>query len=226
MERLRLPFRVSGQVVKLSKRTTLWTSATMLAALVLAEWLSKLSVSLGLLYILPVVFAATVLSRSQILLAAIACAGLRGLFVTHESLLEQALRFSMATVAYAGCGLLMAEISRTRRVVLGHYARLRAEQWLRRRAERQLRLLAESSPAAILTVGNDGRILAANRATQEMLDLPENATLIGLPVRECLPVLDDALSASANLGDMRTSTSTWGRRLDGSPFPATTWFSV
>lgn len=226
MERLRLPFRVSGQVVKLSKRTTLWISAAMLAGLVFAEWRSQLSVSLGLLYILPVVFAATVLSRSQILLAAIACAGLRGLFVTHELMIEQALRFSMATVAYAGCGLLVAEISRTRRVVLGHYARLRAEQWLRRRAERQLRLLADSSPAAILTVGNDGRILAANRATQEMLDLPENATLIGLPVREFLPVLDDALSMSANLGDMRTSTSTWGRRLDGSPFPATTWFSV
>lgn len=226
MERLRLPFRVSGRIVKLSKRTTLWTSTAMLAVLVLAEWQSHLSVSLGLLYILPVVFAATVLSRSQIVLAAIACAGLRGLFVTNELMLEQALRFFMATIAYAGCGLLVAEISRTRRVILSHYAQLRAEQWLRRRAERQLRLLADSSPAGILTVAPDGRIVAANRATQEMLAVTDAEALIGQPVRGFLPVLDDALSMSASLGEMRTSTSTWGCRADGSPFPATTWFSA
>lgn len=226
MERLRLPFEIRGQVVKLSYGMTLWLSAAMLGALVFSEWYSHLGVSLGLLYILPVVLAATVLSRSQIVLAAVVCAGLRGLFVMDEQMVGQALRFFMATVAYAGCGLLVAEISRTRRVILGHYARLRTEQQLRRRAERQLRLLAESSPAAILTVASDGRIVAANRAAHEMLELEPGQTLIGEPVRFYLPMLGDALSVSASVDGMRTSTSTWGRRADGRSFPTTIWFSV
>lgn len=226
MDRLKLPFEVRGKVVKLSYGTTLWIAAAMLVILFVAEWYSHLGVSLGLLYILPVVVAATVLTRGQIVMAAIACAALRGIYVTSEREVEQLLRFIMATVAYAGCGLLVAEISRTRRVILGHYARLRAEQQLRRRAERQLRLLAESSPAAILTVAADGRIVAANRATQDMLALEPAQSLIGQPVREFLPVLHDALSVSATVDGMRTSTSTWGRRADGSGFPATIWFSV
>lgn len=226
MERLRLPFEIRGQVVKLGYGATLWLSLAMLGLLVISEWYSRLGVSLGLLYILPVVLAATVLTRRQIVMAAVACAGLRGLFVMNEQMVEQALRFFMATVAYAGCGLLVAEISRTRRMVFGHYARLRAEQQLRRRAERQLRLLAESSPAAILTVASDGRIVAANRAAHEMLDLEPEQSLIGRPVRQYLPVLNDALSVSANVDGMRTSTSTWGLRADGSSFPTTIWFSV
>ncbi|CAD0336705.1 PAS domain-containing sensor histidine kinase [Xanthomonas sp. WHRI 8391] len=226
MDRLRLPFKWRGQVVRLNRAPTLWASLAMLALLVLAEWYSHLGVSLGLLYILPVVLAATVLSRRNIVIAAVACAALRGLFVTEESLVEQALRFFMATIAYAGCGLLVAEISRTRRVILSHYVQLRAEQRLRRRLERQLRLLAESSPAALLTVAGDGRIVAANRAAHEILDMAEEGGLQGRAVRDFLPLLDDALSMSANLDGMRTSASTWGRRDDGSTFPATTWFSV
>jgi two-component system sensor kinase FixL len=226
MHRLRLPFEVRGQVVKLGYGATLWISGAMLALLVLLEWYSHLGVSLGLLYVLPVVLAATVMSRAQIVMAAIACAALRGLFVMNEGHIEQLLRFSMATMAYSGCGLLMSEISRTRRVVFGHYARLRAEQQLRRRAERQLRLLAESSPAAILTVARDGRIVAANRAAEDMLVPEPGGALLGQPVRDYLPVLHDALSVSASIGGMRTSTSTWGRRADGSAFPATIWFSV
>lgn len=226
MDRLRLPFTWRGQVVKLNRGPTLWISLAMLALLVWAEWYWAFNVSLGLLYILPVVLAATVLKRSHILVAAMACAALRGLFVMHETPLEQALRFFMATIAYAGCGLLVAEISRTRRVILQHYVQLRTEQRLRRRAERQLRLLAESSPAAILTVAGDGRIVAGNRAAHEILELPEEARLEGCQVGQFLPVLDDALRMSASLDGLRTSTSTWGRRADGSAFPATTWFSV
>ncbi|HET7796312.1 MAG TPA: PAS domain-containing sensor histidine kinase, partial [Nevskia sp.] len=111
MDRLKLPFEVRGKVVKLSYGTTLWIAAAMLVILFVAEWYSHLGVSLGLLYILPVVVAATVLTRGQIVMAAIACAALRGIYVTSEREVEQLLRFIMATVAYAGCGLLVAEIS-------------------------------------------------------------------------------------------------------------------
>ena len=223
MDRLRLPFKVRGQVVRLGRQATLRLSLAMLVALVLAEWHFSLDVSLGLLYILPMVLASTVLDYRQIVFAALACAALRGIFVAQETPLEQALRFTMASIAYAGCGLLVAGISRTRRVVLAHYARLRLEQRLRRRAERQLRLLAQSSPAAILTVASDGAVVAANRAAREMLDAED---LVGQPIGAYLPLLDNVLRASASLEHMRTSTDTWGRRAGGQAFPATTWFSV
>ncbi|MEE7566215.1 HAMP domain-containing histidine kinase, partial [Xanthomonas sp. Kuri4-3] len=78
----------------------------------------------------------------------------------------------------------------------------------------------------LLTVAGDGRIVAANRAAHEILDLAEQGELEGRAVRDFLPLLDDALSMSANLDGLRTSASTWGRRDDGTTFPATTWFSV
>ncbi|SEM40334.1 PAS domain S-box-containing protein [Pseudoxanthomonas sp. GM95] len=226
MDRLRLPLRWRGQLVKLNRAPTLWSALAMLVLLACIEaaWASE--VSLGVLYVLPVTLAATVLRRRQIVVVAIACAALRGMFVLDEAWIEQALRFAMASVAYAGCGLLVAEVSRTRRVVLRHYVQLRAEQRLRRRVERQLRLLADSSPAAILTVAGDGRIVAGNRAAHEILELPDGQALEGRQVRDFLPVLDDALHLSASVEGLRTSASTWGRRADGSAFPATTWFSA
>ncbi len=201
-------------------------AATVVALLAALEWVYDFDFSLGILYIFPVIVAATVLNRWQIVAAAIFCAWTRGLFTADETHLEHILRFCMATIAYTGCGLLIYQINDSRRVVLLHYARIRFEQKLRRRAEEQLRLMAESSPAAILTLSADGRILAANHAAHEMFGLSEHESLTQRPIRDFVSFFDEALRLPSDLGRIRTNTSTWAARADGTHFPASAWFSI
>jgi two-component system, LuxR family, sensor kinase FixL len=194
------------------------------SVLVLLEWHYDFDFSLGILYIFPVMIAATVLTRWQIVAAALFCAYTRGLFTADETHLEHMLRFCMASIAYMGCGLWIFQITESRRTVLMHYTRLRYEQRMRRRAQEQLRLLAESSPAAILTLDSGGVIVAANRAAETMLQ-PESE-LIGADIRRFMPLFYDALDLPSGIGDISTSANAWARRGDGTLVPATTWFSI
>jgi len=207
-----------------SRGQILITAAGMVGVLVALEWYFNLDFSLGILYIFPVMIAATVLTRWQIFLAAMFCAYTRGLFTADETQLEHLLRFCMATIAYTGCGLWIYQIADSRRNVLKHYSRLRYEQQMRRRAQEQLRLLAESSPAAILTVDSDGTILAANRAAETLLQ-PEEP-LAGQAVGRYIQVFQDALQLPSGIDHVSTSATAWARRGDGTMVPATTWFSI
>ncbi|MDE1176540.1 MAG: ATP-binding protein [Edaphobacter sp.] len=215
--RMRLP-RAS------SRSQILLTAAAMLCVLVTLEWYFDFDFSLGILYIFPVMIAATILTRWQIVFAAIFCAYTRGLFTADETHLEHVLRFCMATIAYTGCGLLIYQITDARRIVLKHYSRLRYEQGMRRRAQEQLRLLAERSPAAILTIDSEGLILAANRAAEHIFQSADPLT--GQPIARYMPVFHDALQLPAGLGDISTSATAWAKREDGTMVPTNTWFSL
>jgi PAS domain S-box-containing protein len=68
----------------------------------------------------------------------------------------------------------------------------------RRDAEQQLKVLIESSPAAILTVDSAGKILMANQAAHSLLGF-EPETLPGKPIGTFLPPL-----ASLPHGDQST----------------------
>lgn len=202
------------------------TAAAMIGLLALLEHRFALQFSLGVLYVFPIVLAATVMTRVQIVLLAAVCAYIRGLFLPQPSPLEEWLRFSMAVLAYAGIGLLIVEMSRNRRRVILHYAGLKMEQELRRKAEEQLQTLVQSSPAAILTVDHDGLIIAANRAAGEMFGLDKDADLIGQPLGLFVSALGNALKLPSGSRQMRTSAWTWARRADGTMFPIATWFST
>lgn len=208
------------------RKRMLAISACMLALLVILEWYSELDFSLGVFYVFPIMVAATVLSRLQVLIVAIVCAWIRGFFQPPLEAIELGLRFVMASLAYAGAGLLVVEMMRNRRIVLAHYAQLKLEKDLRYRAEEQLRLLADSSPAAILTVNADGKVLAANRSAHEMLGFAEQGSLIGQSVNGLLPIFENALSLSPGMRQVRTSASSWAKRRNGEVFPITTWFST
>jgi PAS domain S-box-containing protein len=196
----------------------------MVGVLVALEWYFNLDFSLGILYIFPVMIAATVLTRWQIFLAAMFCAYTRGLFTADETPLEHLLRFCMATMAYTGSGLWIYQIADSRRNVLKHYSRLRYEQQMRRQAQEQLRLLAESSPAAILTVDSDGTILAANRAAETLLQPDE--PLAGQAVGRYIHVFQDALQLPSVIDHVSTSATAWARRGDGTLVPTSMWFSI
>ena len=116
-----------------------------------------------MLYILPMMLGAVMLGPFEIAGLALVCASLRGRFDVPSSQAEAMLRFAFASLAYFASGLFVTALVRNRELVVEHLAKIQREQELRREAEQQLSVLVESSPAAILTLDQNGVILAANR---------------------------------------------------------------
>lgn len=216
-----------GQSVRTStsrRGPTLALAGLLLAAVVALEWWSQLQYSLGVLYVLPVMVAATVVGRREVVLAALGSAWVRSLFTPGLMPVEFWLRFTMAVLAYSGVGLLVVEISRHRRSVVTALGRLKLEQSMRQQAEAQLRDLADSSPAAILILNGRAEVLSANRAAHELLGF-DTGTLVGQPLAEHVPLLTQAL-AVREAPTLRASTTGWARRHGGQHFPVSVWLST
>ena len=107
-----------------------------------------------------------------------------------------------------------------RRLIVEHLEAFRRENDLRREAEEQLKTLAESSPAAILTIDGAGEVLAANRAANGLFAIPEDQTLRGRRIGRYLPVLADALQFQGGSSGLRTAAQCQARREDGEVFLA------
>src|SRR5262245_41409064 len=86
----------------IQRRRVLPLALVLLAGLALLERYYQLDFSLGIFYMIPVVLAASVLNRWQIVLFSVLCACTRGLFTPAASQLEFFLKFLMASTAYCG----------------------------------------------------------------------------------------------------------------------------
>jgi two-component system, LuxR family, sensor kinase FixL len=182
--------------------------------------------SLGIFYIIPMVMGATALPWSGIVALAVVCSALRSLFDIPSPHIEQLLRFIFATLAYASAGLLVATLIRNRELTIAHLANIRREQELRREAEEQLRILADSSPAAILTMDGKGVVLAANRAANTLFMIPSGESMKGRAIGRYLPVLEDALQVDPEPDGLRAAAQAQGQRENHEVFLASTWFSA
>ena len=90
-------------------------------------------------------------------------------------------------------------------------------------AEERVRVLIETSPAAILTVNEGGLIQLANQAATELL-APRDGNLIGEPIAAFLPELHHALRPEEG-PQFRASMQCRGHRGNGESFLAEVWFS-
>src|SRR4051794_11547575 len=187
----------------------------MIVTIAIADWQVGLDISLGFLYIVPMVLAAIVLRTRWLVFLAILCASLRGLLESPHSQVEAALRFVFAVAAYTTAGLFIAAAMRNRQ-----------EQSRRAEAEEQLKTLAESSPAGILTLDSRGVVLAANGALQELFGLTPGESLRGRNISHFLPLLADALQFDTGASPFRTAAQAQGKRQNGELFLADIWFST
>lgn len=220
------PQHADTVATRTSRLPALAIAATMLVALATLEWYSKLSFSLGIFYVFPMLVAGTVLTRTQVVIAAIVAALVRGQFTPWLGPLEFWLRFAMATIAYVGAGLLVVEMSERRRRLYRAYRHLRLEKNMRYRAENGLRLLAESSPAAIVTLNDRTEVVSANRAAAEILGYENENELVGRSLAVHVPIFLKALHKSPGGRPLRTSATSWAQRVNGQIFPITVWFST
>ena len=190
-----------------NRTPVLTVSAAIVAAIAVVDWWTKPYVSLGFLYLFPIMLAAAYLPRWFLALLGIGCAYLAEVF---SSLTPSFIRLTFETLALAGCGLFVGELIRNRRHNVESQARLKA--------------LVETSPAAIVTVDEHGSIELANHAAIQLL-APREGHLIGEPIAAFLPELHHAIRWE-EAPQFRASLQCLGHRGNGESFPASVWFST
>jgi two-component system, LuxR family, sensor kinase FixL len=184
------------------------------------------NLSLGLLYLFPILLAAIFLNRWQLLGVAVFCVGLRERLSPFPLDGDAAARSAMALVAFLGTGLFVGELYRNRQRAVEHGRQLEEQIRLRREAEEELRVLVESSPAAIVTIDAEGKVLLANGAAQRLL-VAESEVLQGQWIGRYLPTLASVLGAEPRLSSLyRTTLECIGRTGRGERFLAHVWFST
>ena len=185
-----------------------------------------ISISLGGLYIFPMLVAATIFSSRGTVALAVLCAVLRCCFDDSHFYYVYAVRFATSFVTYVISGLFVVAVMRNREMALEHLSLITREQRLRNEAQERLKTLIESSPAAILTLNQQGVVLAANHAANVLFGLEEDRTLEGYSIKPYMPVLIEALRLGTGGEAFRTSAQSQGRRQNGELFLADLWFST
>ncbi len=213
-------------------------------------------VPLGLLYLLPVALASTALQRSQVGLLAVVCTATAEFSDAYPWSWQLGVpRDLLYFTAYLAVGLYVSEALTIRRVQREHLQVVEAEAEARRSAEEQLRLLIASSPVAIVTSDESGRILEANDAAERIFwtegewteDEPgENSATVGgepgasqgetalttprllrgRPLVAFLPSLSRVSLDRAGQPPLRTMMQCQGSRANAERFLADVWFST
>ena len=190
-----------------NRNSVLVSSGAIIVVVALIDWRTKAYVSLGFLYLFPIIFVAAFIPRWVVIFLAASCAVLAEVF---SSLAPSLVRLAFETLALAGSGLFVSELIRNRRLTL--------------EGEMRLKALVETSPAAIVTIDGRGFIELANQAAGEML-APRDGILMGAPIAAFLPELHHALRWE-EAPQFRASMQCHGHRGNGELFTADVWFST
>jgi PAS domain S-box-containing protein len=209
-----------------SRNQLLIRAGVMVAIVALIDWRVDLNVSFGFLYLFPMLIVGYCLPRWQIAMVAGLCTFLPEWFgpfnwVPIDGIPRDIFMFS----AFFGTGLFAYESARNRKLTSQHVQEIEQEIELRREAEQQLKVLIESSPAAIVTLSSAGQILMANSAAHRLLGF-EPERLIGESINLFLPSLARVPPADESAPSFRTAMQCRGRRRDGEVFLADIWFST
>jgi len=202
-------FRLEAIWEKRNRVPILLLAGTLVLALAVVDWWTRSYIALGFLYLFPIMLCAGILPRWAIAAMGVGCAILSEVF----SSLDPAggyYRLAFGSLALGGTGLFLSEMLRNRR--------------LTSEAQERLRILVETSPAAIVTIDERGFIELANRAALELI-APRDGSLVAHPIAAYLPELHHALRREEG-PQFRGSMQCRGHRDNGEPFMADVWFST
>jgi len=192
-----------------NRAPVLLASSVIVVAIATVDWWTKPYFSLGFLYLFPIMLVAGILPRWLIVLVGLACALLSERFSNLDPA-DAHIRLGFETLALCGCGLLTFEVVRNKRLSLA--------------AQERIRVLVETSPAAIVTVDERGFIELANQAATKLMS-PHDGNLVGQPIAAFLPELHHALRPEEG-PQFRSSMQCRGHRGTGEYFLAEVWFST
>jgi len=222
--------------------TVLVIAGIMIWLIAWGDWMVP-EVSIGRLYLLPILLSAAALRGAQIVALSVLCGYLREAFDPLEMVAAKpgtyppfflnplhwvpgaSERLLVSAVVFAMAGFFVAELNQRRRLLTEHLKEREQQILLRQEAELQVRILIETSPLAILTLNGDGRVVLANESARELLDFGEES-LQGCQVEQYLPTLYRMLGPHRSGGNIRTNVECRGQRRNGEVFLAHVWLST
>src|SRR5260370_24848924 len=171
------------------RTTVLLCAAALVAAIALVDWHVEGNISLGFLYLFPMLMVGGCLARWQIAGVAALCTGLTEAFDPFPWTVPDGISRDILTfAAFFGTGLFGFASARSRQLANQHLDEIEREVELRRKTEEQLEFLISSSPATIFTLDANGQVLLANDAAHRLLRI-EKGQLQGQPISQFFPAL-------------------------------------
>ena len=138
-------WNVIGFCLKAGRNRILTAIGALVVVVAFTDWVVGDKVSLGVLYILPMMLGASILRPWETAMLATLCAFLRAWIDTPASNVEGVLRFVFALLAYFASGMFVTALVRNRKRVAGRLQRTQREQHVRREAEAHVKMLVETS---------------------------------------------------------------------------------
>jgi two-component system sensor kinase FixL len=209
-----------------SSKAVLARAALMIAGIAIVDWRIDGDFQLGFLYLFPMLLLGSILTRWQIALAAAGCTFLTEIFDNFDWRSPTGIpRDILIFAAFFCIGLFVYEVVRGRALELQNLRLIESEVKARTDAEEQLKILVESSPAAVFTADSEGTILLANEAAHRLFAVSVGE-LAGQSIRQFLPSLSNVRSPDEKRSAFRTAMQCRGRRSNGEVFLADIWFST
>ena len=199
-------------------------AAVLIVSIAYSDWKIE-EVSVGFLYVLPILMASATLRGWQIVAVSMACGLLREWFSPLHGTPGAGIRVCIGAAGFGLAGYFVSRLNRQRQAVMQHLCERERQMRLRINAERQLQVVIETSPLGILTLDSEGRVLLANSSAQHLLRLEQTA-LAGREVHCYLPILQRFLNSQVSRPDLRTAVESKGLRADGETFMAHIWLST
>jgi PAS domain S-box-containing protein len=181
--------------------------------------------SLGFLYLFPILLAASALNIWQIVPMAVFYGFLREAFDPLRFARGASERIAVVTAGYAMTGLFVTALNRSRRNLAEFLAERERHIHLRQEAEQQVRILIETSPLAILTLDDAGRVALANESARQLFGF-EDQPLPGTDMAPYLPILYRMLHSPHSAANLRTNVECKAQRRNGEIFLAHVWLST
>lgn len=196
----------------------------LVAGIALIDWRVVPNISLGFLYVFPILVAAPWLNRWQILTGAAGCTLLRETFSPFAWQPGFSLRLLTVSAGFATVGLFVSELHRSRTLAVLHLQQKEREIQLREQAELELKAIIETTPLAVVTLDEEGRMLLVNEGAVRLLGAAATE-LVGTPVSRYIPAFGGAPRPAAGGLQLRVDFQSTAQRHDGEPFLAHVWAS-
>jgi PAS domain S-box-containing protein len=219
-------FSPAAWYVPENRNRALTLALVLVAAISLLDFWSPKQLGLGNLYFLVILISAGFLLPWQVVLMCLVFTVLRESFNAIPKTWPGVIpRVGNSLVGYIGTGLFVREVVANRQRVVESLARVQEEVQLRQDAEEQLRVLVETSPAAIMILDGEGTVLDSNQAADRLFS-HDAGGMTGESIRELLPVLGAVPMSDRTRQPFCTKIETRGRRRGGEVFPAHIWLST
>jgi two-component system sensor kinase FixL len=215
--------QITESVFSYRRSRILAIAFAMIALIAFLDWKVATEMSFGFLYFFPIFIAASCLHQWQIAVVAAGCTFLREAFGPFDRTYMFS-RLFLAWGSFTAAGWLVRGVLANWQKVREQLVAIQSRDRLLRDSEEQLRVLIETSSAAILTLDNTGKVIQANEAACRMFGEQQDV-LLGQSIEKFLPPLA-CVPSDQSAPVFRTTMECTGQRRSGESFVANVCFST